>query len=107
MPRSWKRNLQGVGHNPAMDWAEIDLEPLYETIRQRGPAADAARTMWAFERARAVGRVDGALLQHLLAATVALVAAEEDTTPRTVLEQMFRRSVSDTEWSESFAPLLS
>jgi hypothetical protein len=90
-----------------MDWDAVDPEELFETIRRRGPAADAARTAWAFERSLAVARLDSELLRHLLVASVCLVAYEEGTTPRMVLEQLFRRSVSDTEWRERFEPLFA
>jgi hypothetical protein len=89
-----------------MDWETLDLEPLFEVIRQAGPAADAERTVWALERARSVARIDSTLLRYLLVASVALVAAEEGETPRTILERTFRRSVSDAEWREHYAPLL-
>lgn len=73
-----------------------------------GPASDAERSVsvWAFERAL-VARIDGDLLRHLLVACVCLVAHEEGETPRAVLERLFRRAVSDREWQEEFAPLLS
>ena len=63
--------------------------------------------MWAFERALAVARLDAELLRHLLVACVCLVAYEEQRSPRTVLEELFRRSVSDDEWRERFEPLLT
>jgi len=90
----------------AMDWNAIDPEPLFEAIRERGPAADAERSVWAFERALVAARIDADLLRHLLVACVCLVAHEEGETPRAVLERLFRRAVSDREWREEFAPLL-
>ena len=90
-----------------MEWRELEPEQLYEAIRTRGTGPDAERTVWAFERALAVARLDPELLQYLLVATVCLVAYEEGTTPRTVLEQLFRRSVSDAEWRDRFEPLLA
>lgn len=89
-----------------MDWDEIDFSALFETIRERGPAAEAERTVWAFERALRAARSDGELLEHLLVACVCLVAHERQQTPRTVLEQVFRRAVGDNEWRERFAPLI-
>ncbi len=50
-------------------------------------------------------RTDPALLDHMLAATVSLVAFEQDETPRTILDRVFRRSVSDEEWRREYAPL--
>jgi hypothetical protein len=88
-------------------WATFDPEELYEVIHARGPMSEAARTVWAFERAIAVARLDPELVRHLLVACVCLVANEEGTSPRTVLEQLFRRSVSDAEWRERFEPLFA
>ena len=59
--------------------------------------------MWAFEQALRVARTDGALIEHLVVASVCLVAYERGETPRTILEQMFRRSVSDFDWREKYA----
>ncbi|MGH3134508.1 MAG: hypothetical protein ACRDNY_12365 [Gaiellaceae bacterium] len=89
-----------------MNWNAVDPEPLFEAIRQRGPASDAERSVWAFERALVAARIDSDLLRNLLVACVCLVAHEEGETPRTVLEQLFRRAVSDREWNDDFAPLL-
>jgi hypothetical protein len=89
------------------EWDTFDAEELYRAINARGPSGDAARTVWAFERAIAVARLDPELLRHLLVASVCLVANEEGTSPRTVLEQLFRRSVSDAEWRERFVPLFA
>jgi hypothetical protein len=90
-----------------MDWNTVDPEPLFEAIRKRGPASDAERSVWAFERALLAARIDGDLLRHLLIACVCLVAHDEGETPRTVLERLFRRSVSDREWDEDYKPLLT
>jgi hypothetical protein len=90
-----------------VDWDEVDPAQLYETIRQRGPVAEAERTIWAFEKALEIARVDPELLEHLLIACVCLVARQREQSPRTVLEQVFRRSVGDGEWHERYAPLLS
>ena len=90
-----------------MDWDEFEPEELFEAVRVRGPSSDAARTVWAFERSLAIARLDPELLRHLLVACVCLVAYEEETTPRAVLEQLFRRSVSDTEWKQRFEPLFA
>ena len=89
-----------------MDWHGIELEKLFEAIRERGPASDAERSVWAFERALVAARIDGDLLRHLLVACVCLVAHDDGETPRAVLERLFRQSVSDREWLEDYAPLL-
>src|SRR5947208_12787546 len=88
-------------------WDDLDTMPLFESIRSERPGADAERTVWAFERALEVARIDPELLEHLLVACVCLVAREQRTTPRTVLEHTFRRAVGDRDWRERFAPLLS
>jgi hypothetical protein len=90
-----------------VSWDEIDPSRLFESIRARGPAADAERTVWAFERALEAARIDGQLLGHVLVAAASLIAYEEGSTPRHVLEQIFRRAVADDEWRERYAPLLA
>ena len=86
-----------------MDWESFDPTPLFDAIRERGPAPDAEKTVWAFERALQVARTDGAFVEHLVVASVCLLAYDRVETPRTILEQMFRRSVSDLEWQEKYA----
>jgi len=87
------------------EWDVFDPEELYAAINSRGPAHDAARTVWAFERAIAIARLDPELVRHLLVACVCLVASDEGVSPRAVLEQVFRRSVSDAEWRDRYEPL--
>jgi hypothetical protein len=89
-----------------VNWDDVDPSALFASIRDRGPVADAERTVWAFERALVAARVDPVLLEHLLVACVSLVSYERGQTPRTVLEQVFRRAVSDEEWRDRFAPLI-
>jgi hypothetical protein len=90
-----------------MDWEHVDPERLFSAIRADGPASGAERTVWAFERAIAAARIDPEMLRYLLVACVSLVAYEEGLPPRAVLEQLFRRAVSDDEWRERFEPLLA
>ena len=90
-----------------MEWRDVEPEGLFEAIRARGGAPEAERTVWAFERALAVARLDPELLRHLLVAAVCLVAYEDGQSPRAVLEELFRRSVSDGEWRERYEPLLA
>ena len=63
--------------------------------------------IYAFERALDVVRIDPELLDCLLAAAVCLKASAEGVTPRHVLEQFFRRSVSDDEWRGRYLDLLA
>jgi hypothetical protein len=90
-----------------LDWHELDLEALASELRATLPRAEAEKMLWAFERAVAVARIDGDLLRYLLAASAALIARAEDSSPRTVLEAYFRRSVSDDEWRDRYARLIA
>jgi hypothetical protein len=90
-----------------VNWNLVDPEPLFDSIRARGPSSDAERSVWAFERALAVARIDGELLRHLLVACVCLVAKDEGVTPRSVLERLLHRAVSDDEWRDEYAPLFT
>ena len=89
-----------------MEWQEVEPERLFEAVRARGAGPDAERTVWAFERALVVARLDPELLRYLLVAAVCLVAYEDGQSPRAVLDDLFRRSVSDGEWSTRYEPLL-
>jgi hypothetical protein len=89
------------------NWDDLDLQALEQELRNALPAPEAEKMVWAFERALAVARVDGDLLRYLLAATASLLAAAEASTPRTVFEAFFRRSVSDDEWRDRYAGLLA
>ena len=84
----------------------MELSALFGHIRERFSGADAEKMVWAFERALDTARIDEQLLDYLLVAVVCLVARAQEDTPRTVLEQVFRRSVSDEEWRDRYAPLL-
>jgi hypothetical protein len=59
----------------------------------------------AFEELLRLVRFDPELLPSLLAAAVALSAVVEESSPRSVLEQWFRRSVPDDEWRQRYLPL--
>jgi hypothetical protein len=84
---------------------ETILERLSDHLRREPGGAEGEKMVWAFERAFGVAAVDTELLGHLLAATVCLIAADEETSPRSVLEAFFRRSVSDDRWREEYRPL--
>jgi hypothetical protein len=89
-----------------MDWDKLDLSALFEQIRERSMGHDAEKMIWAFERALETARIDEHLLDHLLVAAACLIAQAQSVTPRTVLEQYFRRAVPDDEWRDRYAPLL-
>jgi hypothetical protein len=84
---------------------ELSLERLADHLRHTPGGAEGERMVWAFEQALKVAAVDEELLGYLLAATVCLVAADEGSTPRSVLEGFFRRAVSDANWREDYLPL--
>jgi hypothetical protein len=89
-----------------MDWDTLEFSALFGHIRERFAESDAEKMVWAFERALDTARIDEHLLDYLLVAVVCLVARAQGDTPRSVLEQVFRRSVSDDEWRDRYAPLL-
>ena len=88
-----------------MNWADVDLEGLADELHESNAPADAERLVRAFEEVLRLVCVDRELLPSLLAAAVSLSAYVEDSSPRTVLEQWFRRSVSDDVWHERYRPL--
>jgi hypothetical protein len=90
-----------------LDWHELDLETLAAELRATLPPAEAEKMIWAFEQAVGVARIEGDLLRYLLAATAALIARAEDSSPRTIFEAFFRRSVSDDEWRDRYAGLIA
>jgi Ser/Thr protein kinase RdoA (MazF antagonist) len=98
-----------VARNPvydaAMDWTHLDLRELADELHATNAPADAERLVRAFEEVLRLVRVDLELLPSLLAAAVSLSACVEDSSPRTVLEQWFRRSVPDDVWHERYRPL--
>jgi hypothetical protein len=90
-----------------IDWRELDLSALERELRATLPASEAEKMVWAFEQALSTARIDGDLLRYLLAAVASLLATAEDSSPRTVFETFFRRSVSDEEWRERYAGLFA
>jgi hypothetical protein len=91
----------------AVDWHAFDLERLAEDVSADRPPADAAKTIWAFEQALRAARIDEDLLGYFLVAATCLVAHAAECSPRSVLEDFFRRSVSDETWRERYLPLFS
>ena len=84
-----------------------DLAALASELRSTLPPAEAEKMVWAFEQAVGVARIEGDLLRYLLAATAALIARVEDSSPRTIFEAFFRRSISDDEWRDRYAGLIA
>ena len=91
----------------SLDWHELDLEKLALELRLTLPSAEAEKMVWAFEQALRVARIDADLLRYLLAATASLLARVDESSPRTVFEDFFRRSVSDDDWRERYADLIA
>jgi hypothetical protein len=91
----------------AIDWHELDLSIVARELRATLPAAEAEKMVWAFEHALSAARIDGDLLRYLLAAVASLLAGVDDSSPRTVFETFFRRSVSDEEWRDRYAGLFA
>ena len=92
-------------YDGSMDCADVDLDGLVEELRASNPSAEAERLIRAFEEVLRLVRFDLELLPSLLAAAVSLSAYVEESSPRTVLEQWFRRSVPDEVWHERYRPL--
>jgi hypothetical protein len=88
-----------------VDWHTFDLDPLIAELRRACAGAETERLVYAFERALGMARVDPELLSHLFAATACLLARAEGVSPRTVLENYFRRAVTDEQWREVYLPL--
>jgi hypothetical protein len=90
-----------------LNWHELDLRSLENELKSALPAPEAEKMIWAFEQALSVARIDGDLLRYLLAAAASLIARGEESSPRAVFEAFFRRSVSDEEWRDRYAGLLT
>jgi hypothetical protein len=95
-----------TGGVASVDWERFDLDALKSELRESTPGSDAEMTIWAFEEAHRVARLDQHLLDYLLVATVCLLARAHGSSPRAVLEGFFRRSVSDVEWRKNYVRLL-
>jgi hypothetical protein len=90
----------------SVDWERLNLDALRKALRESEPGADAEMTIWAFEEAYRVACLDEQLLEYLLVATICLLARAQESSPRAVLEDFFRRSVTDAEWRARYAILL-
>ena len=89
-----------------MDWHEVDLSLLFETVRAQTPPADGERMVWALEQVLVGARIDPTLLDHLAVAAVCAVAYRDGETPRSVLDGLFRRAIADEHWESDYASLL-
>ena len=90
-----------------IDWDGFDLGRLTDALRGLRNAPDGEKTIWAFEEALKVARLDEGLLDYLLVAVTCLLARRSEVAPREVLDAFFRRSVSDDEWRSTYLPLFT
>jgi len=90
----------------SIDWDSFDLGPFANELRETEGGQEAETTVWAFEQAVRMARVDRGLLNHLLVAVTCLLARAGDTSPREILDAFFRRAVSDEEWRNKYVRLL-
>jgi hypothetical protein len=81
-----------------VDWDSFNLEEFTRELRGNLSGPDADKLIWAFEHAVEVVRTDDDLLSYLVVAILCLLARLDESSPRTVLEAFFRRSVSDEAW---------
>jgi hypothetical protein len=88
-----------------MDWDRLELDDLVRELRENVGGPDGEKMIWAFEQAIRVARIDPELLEYMLAAVVCLLARSSAASPRAVLEDFFRRSITDQEWRERYLPL--
>ena len=91
----------------AVDWERFDLHQLTHELRGKVGGEDGEKMVWAFEEALRAARADQTLLGYLLVAVVCLLARLDGSTPRSVLEIFFRRSITDEDWRENYLPLFS
>jgi hypothetical protein len=89
------------------DWDAFDLEEFTRELRENLNGPDADKLIWAFEHAVGVARIDDELLSYLTVAVVCLLARLDESSPRSVLEAFFRKSVSDEDWRRTYLPLFA
>ena len=90
-----------------VDWESFDLEEFTRELRGNLNGPDADKLVWAFEHAVGVARIDDDLLSYLAVAVVCLLARLDESSPRTVLEAFFRKSVTDEDWRRTYLPLFA
>ena len=90
-----------------VDWDSFNLEEFTRELRGNLSGPDADKLIWAFEHAVEVVRTDDDLLSYLVVALLCLLARLDESSPRTVLEAFFRRSVSDEAWRRTYLPLFA
>ena len=90
-----------------VDWDSFDLEELTRELRGNVHGPEADKLISAFQHAVEVARIDDDLLSYLVVAIVCLLARMDESSPRSVLEAFFRRSVTDEAWRKTYLPLFA
>ena len=91
----------------SVEWEEIDLTALAQQLRRGRKEIEAERMIVAFEHCVELAKADEAFLDDVLVAVVCLLAHSHEKTPRDVLDECFKRAMTDTRWHADLAPLLS
>jgi hypothetical protein len=90
-----------------VDWENLDLTAVAEQLRRSHKEIEAERMIVAFEHCVELAKADEAFLDDVLVAVVCLLAHAHEKTPRDVLDECFKRAMTDTRWHADLAPLLS
>ena len=90
-----------------VDWENLDLTAVAEQLRRSHKEIEAERMIVAFEHCVELAKADEAFLDDVLVAVVCLLAHSHEKTPRDVLDECFKRAMTDTRWHADLAPLLS
>ena len=90
-----------------VDWESFDLDEFTRELRGSLSGPDADNLISAFELAVEVARIDDEMLSYLVVAIVCLLARMDESSPRSVLEAFFRRSVTDEAWRKTYLPLFA
>jgi hypothetical protein len=107
LPTDAAANMTAEADVTVVDWDSFDLEEFTRELRGNLSGPDADKLIWAFEHAVEVARTDDDLLSYLVVAIICLLARLDESSPRTVLEAFFRRSVSDEAWRRTYLPLFA
>jgi hypothetical protein len=88
-----------------VNWAGFDFERLASGLEATVGRREADRMARAFTEALRIAQLDEELLGYLLVSVVCLLARVHGCSPRDVLENSFRRSITDEEWRQTYLPL--
>ena len=90
-----------------INWELVDLEPLRAELRETLPGPEAERMIYAFDEAIRWPESTRICSTACSPPQCASVPSPTARTPRHVLEDFFRRSVSDEEWRGRYLELLA